>query len=114
MPSEHPLLPPSDRAGVVKTSCFQDRRAKAAEWDHGALRTALAVARLAERLSHWIPRDWPDLAVEPLLAARLATMSPTMGRSPHSAGAERPRRAGARQHRPQGSPPHRRPVLVVR
>jgi GNAT superfamily N-acetyltransferase len=114
MPSEHPLLPPSDRAGIGKTSGFRDRRAKAAEWDHRALTTVLAVARLAERLSHWIPCDWPDLAVEPLLAARLATMSPTMGRSPHSAGAELPRRAGARQHRARGSPPHRRPVRVVR
>ena len=33
-----------------------------------ALATALAVARSAERLSHWIPRDWSELAVELLLA----------------------------------------------
>jgi hypothetical protein len=30
--------------------------------------TALVVARSAERLSKWRPRDWPDLAVELLLA----------------------------------------------
>ena len=35
--------------------------------DDGALATALAVARSAERLSEWRPRDWPDLAVELLL-----------------------------------------------
>jgi hypothetical protein len=36
--------------------------------DDEALATALAVARSAELLSHWRPRDWPDLAVELLLA----------------------------------------------
>jgi hypothetical protein len=36
--------------------------------DDEALATALAVARSAERLSDWRPRDWPDLAVELLLA----------------------------------------------
>jgi hypothetical protein len=36
--------------------------------DDEALATALAVARSAERLSDWKPRDWPDLAVELLLA----------------------------------------------
>ncbi len=36
--------------------------------DDEALATALAVARSAERLSGWRPRDWPDLAVELLLA----------------------------------------------
>jgi hypothetical protein len=36
--------------------------------DDDALATAVAVARSAERLSHWRPRDWPDLAVELLLA----------------------------------------------
>lgn len=36
--------------------------------DDEALATALAVARSAERLSEWRPRDWPDLAVELLLA----------------------------------------------
>jgi hypothetical protein len=36
--------------------------------DDEALATALAVARPAERLSDWRPRDWPDLAVELLLA----------------------------------------------
>jgi hypothetical protein len=36
--------------------------------DDEALATALAVARSAELLSDWRPRDWPDLAVELLLA----------------------------------------------
>ena len=36
--------------------------------DHEALATALEVARSAELLSGWRPRDWPDLAVELLLA----------------------------------------------
>jgi hypothetical protein len=36
--------------------------------DDEALATALAAARSAERLSDWRPRDWPDLAVELLLA----------------------------------------------
>jgi hypothetical protein len=36
--------------------------------DDEALAAALAVARSAERLSGWRPRDWPDLAVELLLA----------------------------------------------
>jgi hypothetical protein len=36
--------------------------------DDEALATALAVARSAEQLSVWKPRDWPDLAVELLLA----------------------------------------------
>ena len=36
--------------------------------DDQALATALAVARSAERVSDWRPRDWPDLAVELLLA----------------------------------------------
>jgi len=36
--------------------------------DDEALATALAVARSAEQVSDWRPRDWPDLAVELLLA----------------------------------------------
>ena len=36
--------------------------------DDQVLATALAVARSAGRLSGWRPRDWPDLAVELLLA----------------------------------------------
>ena len=36
--------------------------------DDAALATAFAVARSAEQLSVWRPRDWPDLAVELLLA----------------------------------------------
>jgi hypothetical protein len=36
--------------------------------DDEALATALAVARSAERVSDWRPRDWPDPAVELLLA----------------------------------------------
>jgi hypothetical protein len=36
--------------------------------DDEALATALAVTRSAERLSDWRPRNWPDLAVELLLA----------------------------------------------
>jgi hypothetical protein len=36
--------------------------------DDEALATALAVARSAGRLSDWRPGDWPDLAVELLLA----------------------------------------------
>jgi hypothetical protein len=36
--------------------------------DDEAIATALGVARSAERLAHWRPRDWPDLAVELLLA----------------------------------------------
>lgn len=36
--------------------------------DDEALATALAVARSAERVSDWRPRDWPDFAVELLLA----------------------------------------------
>ena len=36
--------------------------------DQEALATALGVARSAELLSNWRPRDWPALAVELLLA----------------------------------------------
>jgi hypothetical protein len=46
--------------------------------DHETQRTALTIARSAERWSYWRPGDWPGLAVEMLVVAVVTTRSPNL------------------------------------
>jgi hypothetical protein len=57
----------SEQSGAATTG-FAARLAYVWRVDDDVVRAALPVVRAAERLSYWAPRDWPDLAVELLLA----------------------------------------------